>query len=195
MKIAVSGSAGIGKSTLARALADALGIPYIPEHYENLFALPDALNSPPQILAREFNRVLDFKISEEDRLGSFVVDRTPADLLNLAMRTRLVYLPEGAKALYERCRTHTAAYDLIIIPPWGVVPLRGSDDGDGQALRVLNPWLQLINHAAISGLVRLFAGDEKVLFLPDNPANIDDWLSVVLKKVEPCNSKHPKKSI
>jgi len=63
MKLAVSGSTGTGKSTLAAAIADSLGIACIPENYDTLFNRPGALNSAAPLLAEAFNRVLDLKLA------------------------------------------------------------------------------------------------------------------------------------
>ena len=59
------------------------------------------------------------------------MDRSPADLLNLELRSNLVYLEETAQALYERCRAAMATCDLIVITPWGVIPLQETRNGTG----------------------------------------------------------------
>lgn len=179
MKIAVSGSSGVGKSTLAQALAGALHIAYIPEHYE---MLAGNMKGSPFILAGLFNRVLDLKLSEQERLGSFVVDRSPADLLNLAMHSKMIGLEEELMALCGRCREAMADYDIIIIPPLGVVPLQARTDGKRALQRHLRPWVQLSNHAAIIGLVKMFAGEDKVIYLPETPLNEEQWLDIALKR-------------
>lgn len=180
MKIAISGSAGIGKSTLARALAGTLRIPYIPENYE---LLAGKLKSAPPELAGLFNRVLELKRAEQERLGSFVADRSAVDLLNLAIRYGLCFHENEIKDFSERCRAAMAGYDLIVIPPWGVIPLHVHAAGESKMRRILNPWIQMSNHASIIGLLRMFVGEEKILYLPEGKSSQDQWLDIILKRL------------
>ena len=180
MKIAVSGSAGIGKTTLAQNLAQAMNIAYIPEHYEPLF---DSRDSPPDVLAELFNQVLDIKLSEQAKHSSFVADRCPADLLNLWLRRKLFFLPEASHVFHSRCHEAMGSYDLIVIPPWGALPLQPTDLRERKQRRVTNPWLQLLNHASIAGFARMFVGEEKILYLPSEPLAEDTWMNLVLERI------------
>lgn len=183
MKIAVSGSAGVGKTTLAQNLAQALNIAYIPEHYEPLFDSLDKLDSPPNGLAELFNKVLDIKLSEQEKYGSFVADRCSADLLNLWLRRKLFGLPEASQAFHSRCREAMSSYDLIVIPPWGRLPLVATEQPDRIQQRVVNPWLQLLNHASIAGFVRMFVDEEKIIYLPSELPLGDSWVNMVLARM------------
>ena len=49
MRIAISGCAGTGKSTLAAALSDALGVACVPEMFEPL-EYPGGFTGPPNSL-------------------------------------------------------------------------------------------------------------------------------------------------
>ena len=183
MRIAVSGSAGIGKTTLAQNLAQALNIAYIPEHYEPIFDSLDKRDSAPNVLAELFNKALDIKLSEQAKHGSFVADRCPADLLNLWLRRKLFSLPEASQAFHNRCREAMSSYDLIVIPPWGTLPLLATEQPDRIQRRVINPWRQLLNHASIAGFVRMFVGEEKILYLPSDLTSGDAWVNLVLARM------------
>lgn len=166
MRIAVSGSAGVGKTTLAGRLAGHLQVALIPEHYEPFFDAPGKFNSPPPVLARWFFEVLEAKRTRELAARAFVVDRCPIDLFNLWVAKGLAAQAEDTQRFYAACRSYCADYDFVVIPPWGEIPLAPLDRPTGRQRRVLNPWVQLRNHAAILGLARLWLPPERVIELP-----------------------------
>lgn len=178
MKIVISGCAGIGKTTLARDLADALGVACIGENYQPLFDPPGGFTGPPQQLAERFTRVLNRKRLLEKEAGDFVVDRGPIDLFNLWLASRLGRLAQLTSGFAAVCRDFARQYDYVVFPPYGVLPLRPHDVQDGR-VRVQNEWVQLRNHAAILGLALLWLPQPKVLQLPadaGDPAQRVEWL-------------------
>ena len=183
MRIAVSGSAGTGKTTLAQNLAQALNIAYIPEHYEPLFDNLNKRDSAPDVLAELFNKALDIKLSEQSKHSRFVADRCPVDLLNLWLRRKLFCLPEASQAFHSRCHEAMGSYDLIVIPPWGALPLQPTEQPQRIQQRVVNPWLQLLNHASIAGFTRMFVSEEKILYLPSGLPSGDTWVNLVLARI------------
>lgn len=184
MKLAISGSAGTGKSTLAQNLARNLNIPYIPEHYEPLFDRPGKFNnSTPKVLAEAFNEVLDIKLAEQSKHASFVADRCPIDLLNLWLCRELHCLPAETEMFYNRCRNSLDSYDLFILPPWGVIPLQATPGPEQRQQRVANPWLQLLSHAAIGGMAHMFVPEQKIVYLPDEQPVDGAWMKMVLTRV------------
>ncbi|HAC34079.1 MAG TPA: hypothetical protein DCF45_06125, partial [Gammaproteobacteria bacterium] len=158
LRIAISGCAGIGKSTLARALADRLDISHVDEHYSALFSPPGTFNSEAIKLIPLFNRVLAEKNQLMQQTGTFVVDRTALDLLNLWMARGLTSYPQATADFSKLCQAEAATYDLVIFPPWGTLPHRPHDATDGR-IRVSDPWIQLRNHAAILGLTRMWVDE------------------------------------
>jgi len=178
MKIAVCGCAGIGKSTLVKALSVRLGIKALDEHYAALFSPPGAFNAGPEKLIPAFNQVLDEKHALQDQAGAFVVDRAGIDLFNLWMAKGLAANANATRDFASRCKQYASSYDLIVFPPWGVIPLVPHDSGDGR-IRVQDPWVQLRNHAAILGLARLWTTTEKILCLPDSVTELDAWVDQV----------------
>lgn len=178
MKIAISGCAGIGKSTLARALADSLSIGLVEEHYAPLFSPPGTFNSEAIKLIPLFNHVLAQKKQLMSQMQTFVVDRTALDLLNLWMAKGLTAYPQATADFSTLCRAEAATYDLVIFPPWGALPHRPHDAGDGR-IRVSDPWIQLRNHAAILGLTRMWVDEKKIVCLPSGQQTVEQRLSFI----------------
>ena len=183
MKIAVCGCAGIGKSTLVAALAERLAITPLEEHYEALFSPPGTFKAEPARLIPLFNQVLDEKHRLQDEAVNFVVDRAGIDLLNLWMARGLVRHTDATREFAKRCRRYAKSYDLIIFPPWGVIPLVPHDSDDGR-VRVQDPWIQLRNHAAILGLARMWGAEEKILCLPDELVDVGSWVDQVCAVID-----------
>lgn len=166
MRIAVSGSAGVGKTTLAGRLAEHLQVAFIPEHYEPFFDAPGKFNSLPPVLAQLFFEVLEAKRARELAARTFIVDRCPIDLFNLWVAKGTVAQAGDTERFHAACRSYCADYDFVVVPPWGEIPLAPLDRPTGRQRRVLNPWVQLRNHAAILGLARLWLPPGRVIELP-----------------------------
>lgn len=183
MRIAISGCAGIGKSTLSRALANKLNISLVEENYTALFSPPGTFNSEAIKLIPLFNRVLAEKNQLMKQAAAFVVDRTALDLLNLWMAKGLSAYPQATADFSQLCQAEAANYDLVIFPPWGALPHRPHDANDGR-IRVKDPWIQLRNHAAILGLTRMWVDEQKIICLPTDLQSLEQWLAFILAKVD-----------
>ena len=168
MKIAISGSAGIGKTTLAKALATRLGVDFIAEGYEPMFDRPGRFHGDFAGLTQVIRQILETKHTLEQRAGSFVADRCPADLMRLwlARETEAPLLAD-LRAFEARCRLYMADYDAVVIPPFDVFKLEQQNIG-ATGFRVLDYWSQLRSYAGISGLVMHFAGSGRVITIPDS---------------------------
>lgn len=193
MKIAVSGSACTGKTTLAQNLAERLNITFIPEHFEALFALPQqrgggAAGGKERIEA--YRSVLQTKRSEEEQHDSFIVDRCPLDLMNLWLSQGLSRRPKPTDQFYRQCREAMATYDFVVIPPWGRLPVEPLH-ANGKQVRNLNPWALLHSHATIVGLARMWLRRGHLLVLPNNADSVEDRVNYVIQRVEAMKKKAP----
>lgn len=152
MKIGICGAQGVGKSTLARALSEHLGLPLIGEQAREVIKLlnfdrPRELRDKPQVGVTYQVRCLFSQIrAEEEQEPGFVSDRTFIDNAVYFNKWHAHQAASGFACLYyEICRQGVKNYDLVVyVPP--EIPLK--DD----KFRSVN----LDYQSEIDFLVRLF---------------------------------------
>ena len=150
-RIAMSGSAGIGKTTLGRRLASELDVPYIDEgmrrHLEAGVVLHDLTRDEMVGLMRT---LWDEQVAAEDQAiataGGFVADRSSVDFAVFWMWYGFTRPEDEPDAFVDRALAHAQRYDHIVLPPYGVLPL----EADG--FRSSDVWLQRKVHLLMSGL-------------------------------------------
>ena len=163
MKIAVSGAVSTGKTTLAKALADGLDLPFIAESMDTLFGSQQESRKKPEEFAAAVVECLERKRSLEKESGRFVIDRCPLDLMNF-WQARMLPRKCAGHDILELCGRYMADYDFVILTPLGAIPLtQESPDETGQQ-RPKNPWRTSKGSAMISGLANIF-------FPPPNTAH------------------------
>mgnify|MGYP003640575168 CR=1 FL=1 len=106
MKVAISGSAGTGKTTLARD-------DFFDERYNYIQSRSE--------LKRRIVSLLESKHRLEQEQESFVVDRCPVDLFNLWMAQGFGDDQKSTGALYSQCRKYIEKYDRVIVLPWSAI--------------------------------------------------------------------------
>lgn len=182
LKIAVSGAVSTGKTTLGRALAERLDLPFIEENLDSMFAAPAGQRKSPQAFARALVQCLERKRWLEAEAGRFVVDRCPLDLLNFWQARRLPRQVAGHD-IYELCRRSTADYDFVVLTPWSGIPLgRDSPDRTGRA-RTRDPWVQFKGSCMIAGLARHFIEPRRIVQIPNELMDGEKRLEFVLAAV------------
>jgi len=149
-RIAISGSAGIGKSTLARRLAADLDLPYLGEGMrEYLERTGEDLHRIGRDGLREL--VLQFweerKIAESAATAGFVADRASYDFAAFWLYYQFGSDDSRTEAFLAEALA-PGRYDRVYLLPWGVIPL--VDDG----VRWANRWTQLHMQLLIEGVVR-----------------------------------------
>lgn len=165
MKIAISGAVSTGKTTLGKALAEDLDLPFIPENLETVFG-PTHLRKPhPGGLPMALLDCLARKRDLENGHDHFVVDRSPIDIFNFWLAFRLIEHPK-TEAVYALCETLMASYDAVVLLPWGVLELDGSADPATGVRRQVNKWVQFNGSMTIAGLARHFVPDERIISIP-----------------------------
>lgn len=151
MRIAVSGSAGTGKSTLAIELSKVLGLPFISEgvrEYLQSVGINNFKGLSPQDTMQMQHHILNNKLMLEDKYGDFVADRSTADSMVYTLRWGSKGTPDKEVADYiERCLTQLKTYDLILFCPWNSIAY----EQDG--LRSSNIFYQLEISMAVYGIL------------------------------------------
>ncbi len=149
-RIAISGSAGVGKSTLARALAAELGFPYLPEGMREYLESggPDLHTLGHDGMRRLVARLWAERQEAEARHPSFVADRASYDFAAFWLYYRFADPHEPDTVPYLEATMAPGRYELVVLVPYGRLPLVA----DG--VRSSNPWVQLHTHLLIEGMVR-----------------------------------------
>lgn len=175
-RIAISGSAGTGKTTLARALADKLQVPYLEEEFRRR----REAGLDPHDLNREEHRALIMELYDEALADArtpekgFVQDRCPLDFLAFWLHYGFWGEETKSEQLFERVRDDLDHYDQIIVLPWGAIDI--SADG----IRATNRWLQLKYQSLFEGLAHRLAPAGMLLWVPTDVTVLEDRLTFVV---------------
>jgi len=152
-RIAISGSAGTGKTTLGRALAAQLGVPFVEEGMRRRI---EAGFRPHGYGAREWALLVrelwdEHRAGEDAAVDGFVADRSSLDFAAFWLHYGLHEDVDATERFVAEMRAHAASYDRIVLLPWGAIPL--VDDG----VRSTNRWTQLRFHSILEGLIERLA--------------------------------------
>ena len=181
--LAISGSAGTGKSTLAKQLADRLKLPYVAEGFRT--RLDEGLD--PHTLSREELRGLLLELYEEaiaeldkavQRDDGFVADRCSIDFLAFWLHYGFCSEEEMTEKLYRCSIKDVLRYHQVIILPWDAFAIE--DDGR----RSTNKWLQLKFQSLFEGLAHRFIPFEKLFWMPAEPTDIVTRVSMIIDRLE-----------
>jgi len=184
MKIAVSGTAGVVKTVLSRALEPLLELEYIAENYEPFFEEKGTFDKPAEELIPIFYRVLENKQRLEQEASSFITDRCPVDLFHLWMTKGLDKHEAASAQFFNHCLVQVRSYDFILLPAWGSIKLQQKADRKNQQARVMNDWVQLRNHAAITGYTHLWVPSINIIQLPLSLSDHDQRIRFVLEQIK-----------
>lgn len=154
-RIAISGSAGVGKSTLARRLADRLGVPYIGEGMREYLERTgaDLHTLGPEGLRRVVLELWEERKAQEHAArAGFVADRASYDFGAFWLYYRFAGDDADTARIFAET-LHPGRYDRVYLLPWGRIPLVA----DG--VRSTNTYTQLHLQLLIEGLLHRHAPD------------------------------------
>ena len=180
-RIAVSGSAGVGKTTLAVRLAETYEVPLVAELMRPLiesgFDLHDLTPGGLQALLLEHYEIAVASMhSAVESHGGFVSDRSPADFAAFWLHYGFGEDNE-TEAFFERTALDSELVDFSIMLPWGAIPL--VDDG----VRLTDRWRQLQFQTVVEGIARRFFEDDSFIEVPGDLTEVEDridWVGTLL---------------
>lgn len=154
IRIGIIGSSGTGKTSIAEAVALALGVPMLKskEITESILKR-DGYDYAMGIQIERFlsnsgrqNEILRRTI-EQQSIPSFVTDRTTVDLAAYAVQELHHSDVEVLRNIVETCRKQVTTYTHLFLCPWLNAPIADSKK------RTLNPWYQYLIHIIERGLL------------------------------------------
>ena len=170
-RIALTGSAGTGKTTLGRALARELGLPFIEERMRLRLEAGLELHA----LSRGRLRALIEELWREQReleseaSSGYLVDRGSLDYAAFWLHYGFYEDQDRTRLFVEEMIEWSARYTQVLLLPHGAIPL----EADG--IRATNPWQQLHFQLLIEGLAERHLPPERLHRLPrslDLPARL-----------------------
>lgn len=177
MKIAISGSAGTGKSTLCRMLSTELGLTHIDENYEPVYDARLKGDFPPRIL-----KILNHKRTLENNAHRFVSDRCPLDLMHMWLnQTCHKIAPKLTNTFFDECRQQIHTYDFVILTPWNSFKLVQNTSALPREMNIME---QLRNHAGIVGQTHLWVAKARIIEIPSSINSIDERTSFVIATIK-----------
>jgi len=144
MKIALAGSAGTGRTTIAIRVAEAIG--HVPlTNLAKTILKEEGFRYGTDQTVEEFlatnyrqRRLFQFKQENEAKHSDFVTDRSWIDLAAYCIQGMQSQIDFDMASFIEDCRAEVEKYDVIIHIPWGRQPLQSN------GTRTINPWFQFI---------------------------------------------------
>lgn len=193
-RLAISGTGGIGKMSLAAELAQRLNVPLLPENLTEVVAAMGAMAralthgvEARQAAMRHYLEVCEDWLKARVQAirahpDGFVADRWALDIL---VRWLYAGFRKGDDALYRHLVAHmrasASALDALVIPP--LMPLAAGEDTNEAGLQRAQAWSRRLHVQAITqGLAEAWAPVPR-LCLPRKPMTVQERASVVLQAV------------
>lgn len=181
-RIALSGSAGVGKSTLGAALARQLDLPFLPEGMRARLEAGLELHALNHEEFKDLIRELWEEHAEAEaaamaQAGGFVSDRSAVDFAAFWLYYGFSNDQPATEAFLAKTLRHAKRYDRVLLLPWGALPL--VNDG----VRSPNRWLQRHFQATVEGMLHQELPPGRLLRVPPLEALQSrlDWALAALR--------------
>ncbi len=180
LRIGISGSACVGKTTMARALSEKLKSPIIEEEMRTYL---EKTRTPLAQLPREkvseiLAELWRNRAAREKALPAFVADNSCLDFSAYALFNDCLVEPIETHPLFKEPLEHLAYYDAVFLLPWGELPY--VDDG----IRSSNHAGQLRYQMIMEGLLKRYADPRKIHFIPQACRTPEDRMAWIVTRLE-----------
>ncbi len=180
MRIAVTGSAGTGKTTLCQALGERLGLAIVPEGMREYLERTgvDLHDLGPSQLRELVETLWRDRVAAERGDASWIADRCSVDYAAFWLLYRFHHqLGADTDGFMAAFREGAAAYDRIVLLPYGAIAL----ERDG--IRSTNHWIQLHFQLVLEGLLDRWALGGRLLRVPTALRTVGERLDWVSERV------------
>jgi nicotinamide riboside kinase len=185
-RLGVTGSAGVGKTSLGRRLAEILAVPFVEEGMRarieaglDMHTLDR--NGRRALLLELFEQTLAAIRAAVNAGDGFVSDCCSIDFAAFWLYYGFGFDEDATQRVFSRAESALAGYDLIIVLPWGAIPLLA----DG--VRSANPWIQLHYQVLLEGLLARHARPGQIVQLPLGIVGLEErlrWVRAHLEMVQ-----------
>jgi len=185
MKIALSGSAGTGRSTIAMRLAQSINHTPLTNLAKGILREQGFKygtdTTVEKFLATAERQMLiyDHKRIVESKHENFVIDRSWIDNAAYAVIGFYENTSFDISSYLDDCKSEVKKYDCIFRIPWGRQPLQSN------GTRTINPWLQFVVDSIICRIAYLW--QIEIITVPEDLSNNEcvDWIQKSLKTMNP----------
>lgn len=172
-RLAITGSAGVGKTALGRQLAKILGVPFVAEGMRSRLEAGLDLHTLDSSSRRALVLDLLGEALAETRAAvitarGFVADRCSLDFAAFWLYYGFGFDGDATQRVFARAEEALAQYDRIVVLPWGAIPLVA----DG--VRSANPWLQLHYQALLEGLLFRRVDPDRIIRVPLQVTDLEE---------------------
>lgn len=182
MKLAVTGAANCGKTTLVDKLAAELDLPRVDEEFHRIIELRRKNPAPAELFTLLETILREKQENEAKHPAGFVADRSPVDLFCvLCSYPALRQFHQRTLDFMKQARAACTGYDYLIIPPWGNAAYNDLQNYlPGTSLPAMNPWSNLMQHSAMVGTAIQWLPADRILLPPADAINdgqIGQWIA------------------
>ncbi|PTL85638.1 uroporphyrinogen-III C-methyltransferase [Vitiosangium sp. GDMCC 1.1324] len=174
LRIAITGSAGVGKTTLAHALGLHLGLPLVPEEMRELVVRTGKrlVELPVPERAKALRELWTVRrLREQERREGFVADNGTVDFAAYALQHGCAELVPD----FFETPALAALYDAVFVLPWGVIPY----ERDG--VRGDSPMDELRYQLVLESLLRRSVPASRLHFVPDTCVTLEERVRFCLE--------------